>query len=268
MFSKKPVATSSGDAVSKPDNVGDADPAFGDFNRLQKIISELDERGLVLSLATFAEEALGELIEAFLIPSESSKELLRGFNAPIGTLSARNKMAYSLGLITRPQYEDIDRLRRIRNEFAHTWEPISFYEPKIINHIAALHFSTLDDAFPETPRDKIRTSLITRLLELRSTTHQINKYGQRTKLIGQHLIAGIVGELDEQIASCKKRLTELAEDLKSASGDQKRFLLAVRYSWEGKLEIVRLNAPAHRRSEIRNIQIALGALNAPPWDKN
>lgn len=242
------------------------DEVFGDLNRLQQMMRQLDERGLVLALAAFAEEALGDLIRAFLIPGEPAAQLLDGFNAPLGTFSARIKMAYSLGLVTKRQYEDLDRLRRIRNEFAHNWEPVSFVDQKIAAHITALHFSSLDDEFPASPPEKVRTSVGALLMELRSITNQINKHGRRAKLIGQHLIAGVVGELDDQIATCRMRLTELAEELKSASGDRRRFLLTVRHGWEGKLEIIRLQAPRERQHEIKNLQTELKAWNIPPED--
>jgi len=242
------------------------DEVFGNLNRLTQILGQLDERGLVLALAAFAEEALGDLIEAFLISGDPAKQLLEGFNAPLGTFSARIKMSYSLGLVTKRQYEDLDQLRKIRNEFAHKWEPISFDDQKIAAHIRALHFSSLDDVFPASPIEKVRTSLGSLLIELRSTTHQIKKRGSQAKLIGQHLIAGVVGELDDQIARCRKRLVELAEELKSASGERQRFLLQIRHQWEGKLEIVRLNAPRERQSEISKLQAELKAWNVPPED--
>lgn len=232
---------------------------FGDLNRLQAFLTHLDERGLILAIASFAEDALGDLIRTFLLPGESATQLLDGFNAPIGTFSTRIKMAYSLGLVTKRQYEDLDRLRRIRNEFAHNWEPISFADQKIAAHISALHFSTMDDEFPSSPQEKVRTSFGALLVELRSTTHQINKHGRRAKLIGAHLIAGVTGELDDQLAACRTRLTELAEELKSASGDRRRFLLTVRRNWKSKLEIVRLNAPRERQAEIRRLQAELQA---------
>lgn len=170
-------------------------------------------------------------------------------------------MAYSLGLITTQHHDDLDRLRRIRNEFAHNWEPISFADQKIAAHISALHFSTLDDEFPASAQDKVRSSFGAILLELRSTTNQIKKHGRRAKLIRQHLVAGVTGELNDQIAACRTRLTELAEELKSASGDRRRFLLTARRNWESKLEIVRLNAPSERQAEIRHLQTELQAWN-------
>jgi Mannitol repressor len=124
------------------DDQPEQEEVFGDLNRLHRFLTHLDERGLILALAAFAENALGDLIKAFLLPSECATQLLDGFNAPIGTFSTRIKMAYSLGLITNQQYEDFDRFRRIRNEFAHNWEPISFADQKIAAHISAVHFST------------------------------------------------------------------------------------------------------------------------------
>lgn len=247
------------------DEVG-KDAVFGNLNRLNQILGKLDERGLVLALAAFAEEALGDLIEAFLIPGDPAKQLLKAFNAPLGTFSARINMAYSLGLITKRQHADLDQLRRIRNEFAHNWEPMSFNDQKIAAHIRALHFSSMDDDFPTSPMGKLRTSLASLLMELRSTTNQISKRAYRAKPIGQHLIVGVVGELDDQIITCRKRLVELAEELKSASGDRRSFLLQVRHQWEGKLEIVRLNAPKDRQNEISDLQTELKAWNIPPED--
>jgi hypothetical protein len=96
--------------------------------------------------------------------------------------------------------------------------------------------------------------------------HQPASAGYRAKLIGQHLIAGVVGELDDQIAICRKRLVELAEELKSASGERRNFLLQVRHQWEGKLKIVRLNAPKDRQNEINNLQAELKAWTIPLED--
>ncbi len=248
------------------ENSTEKDEVFGDLNRLQRIMAQLDERGLILALAAFAEQALGDLLSAFFIRGDPAKQLLEGFNAPLGTFSARMKMAYSLGLITKRQYSDLDRLRKIRNEFAHSWEPRSFTDKNIATHISALNFSGLHDEFPVSAAEKVRTSLGTLPTELRSTTNQINRRGQRSSLIGHHLIAGLVGELDAQLAECRKRFVELAEELKCATGERRRFLLHMRYQWEGKLEIIRLNAPEERKRDIRNLQTEFNAWAIPPQD--
>lgn len=47
-------------------------------------------------------------------------------NAPLGTLSARTKICFCLGLITELEFHEINTIRRIRNEFAHGVHGVSF----------------------------------------------------------------------------------------------------------------------------------------------
>jgi len=235
---------------------------FSDLNRLNSMLADLDERALILSLAAFAEEALRDLIQAYLMPGESADKLLDGFNAPLGTFSARLRMADALGLLTPHQASDFDRLRKIRNEFAHNWLPVSFTDQNIASHIQALNFHSLDDHFPETPGEKVRTSISTLLLEIRLTTSQTRQRGGAV-LRGQHILAGVPGDLDEQMKKCRRRLIEIRDELHVAKGDRRRFLLASKHRWEGKLEIVRLNAGG-RNAEVRAIQAELDAWNRGP----
>jgi hypothetical protein len=77
---------------SEPKNQNDnEDGIFSELNQLTDSLRDLDDRGLVLSLSAFAEDALGSLLKAFLIESESASQLLEGFNAPLGTFSSRIK---------------------------------------------------------------------------------------------------------------------------------------------------------------------------------
>src|SRR5882724_12017155 len=62
---------------------------------------------------------LKEILVAFLMKEKIVDELFEGGNAPLGTFSSRAKLAYTLALISEPEFHDIDLIRRIRNEFAH-----------------------------------------------------------------------------------------------------------------------------------------------------
>ena len=103
--------------------------------------------------------------------------------------------------------------------------------------------------YPETSVEKVRTSLGILL---------VNQGG--ANLRGWHILAGVPSDLDEQMASCRRRLTEIVDELRSAKGDRRRFLLAAKHRWEGKLELVRLNA-GERQAEVRAIQAELNAWN-------
>lgn len=215
---------------------------FDDLNRLRELTADLDERGMVLALAAFAEEALGDLLSAFMQPGEASSALLDGFNAPLGAFSSRIKAAAALGLLTPAQQENLDRLRRIRNAFAHAWEPVSFSDQRLASHIAALHYSPLISEPPRDASEKVRALISATLTELRSTTHQIRCNGWSARTIGTHLIPGLPLGTPDQAAVCARELAEVAEALRQASGDRRAFLLAQWERWRGLLILLRGDA--------------------------
>src|SRR5690606_5590079 len=197
----------------------------------------LDDRGLILSLAAFSEEALGELLKAFMMPSDATKQLVEGFNAPLGTFSSRIKAAYALGLITKDQFLDLERLRKIRNEFAHTWKSVSLSKPKVAALIDDMSFSRLDERFPDMLSDKVRSSMSCLLIEIRSSTHQIQKNRMQAKLVGNHLMAGFPGNFDSQINSARDELRKIATNLSEAEGKKRDFYVERLHRFKDRLTL-------------------------------
>lgn len=76
-------------------------------------------RGMALIATGFIDELLRRTIEAFLVDGAAASAMLNGFNAPLGTFSARAAAATALGLLYEKEARDIERLRKIRNRFAH-----------------------------------------------------------------------------------------------------------------------------------------------------
>ena len=236
------------------------DKVFGNLNILQKSIRSLDERGLILSLAAFAEDALGLLLKAFMLPTESTKQLLDCFNAPLGTFSARIKATYSFGLITKGQYEDLEHLRKIRNEFAHSWQPIDFSHPKIAAHIKSMNYSSFDENFPETPLDKVRASISSLLIEIRSAAHQIEEQGKRVQVIGSRLMALFPGDFGEQIEAAKRDLKGFEENICEATGERLNFFRIQIDRFDVKIKLLALNAPKERQAEVMALVAAVDVL--------
>jgi hypothetical protein len=77
------------------------------------------DRGLVLFLAAQMDVYLRDVLESFLVEHKSVTELFEGPYAPLGSLSAKTKAAFVLGLITREQAARVDAVRKVRNVFAH-----------------------------------------------------------------------------------------------------------------------------------------------------
>ena len=66
------------------------------------------------------------------------KNLFEGPNAPIGSLSAKNSIAFALGVYGARARGDIDSLRNVRNAFAHLNQEIELSEQKIDKQIRSL----------------------------------------------------------------------------------------------------------------------------------
>jgi len=74
---------------------------------------------------------LAAAIEAFFVVGKTSKELLYGSRAPIGTFASRIDLAFALGLINEHEHAECHLIRKIRNEFAHRGVGLSFGDQKI-----------------------------------------------------------------------------------------------------------------------------------------
>ncbi|WP_312479441.1 MltR family transcriptional regulator [Stutzerimonas nitrititolerans] len=229
------------------------DEVFGGINLLTKSLRELDDRGLVLSLAAFAEEALGELLKAFLMPSDATAQLIEGFNAPLGTFSSRIKAAYAIGLITKEQFLDLERLRKIRNEFAHSWKPVDISKPKVAALIDSMTYSRIDDHYPESLSEKIRSSMSCLLVEVRSSTHQILKKGMKAKLVGNHLMRGFSGDFYTQIQNAREELNRIVENLEGADKKKRNFYITQLLRYKDRLTVLERPKNPEQEKAITNL---------------
>jgi DNA-binding MltR family transcriptional regulator len=98
------------------------------------------DRGCVLIVAEELDKMLKDLHMAHIEASSGANSDLRkrlfSYNGPIGHFAARIQVAYAYGLISKQTYEDLERLREIRNDAAHTSQNFSFYN--IIEKIVAM----------------------------------------------------------------------------------------------------------------------------------
>ena len=79
-------------------------------------LSKESDRGIVVIVGTVVEERLARLLREVLIQREESESFI---SRNLGGLEARAKAAYCIGVISRTEYELIQFLRRVRNDFAH-----------------------------------------------------------------------------------------------------------------------------------------------------
>ena len=103
-----------------------SEPEVEQLGRFLASFNKESDRGAALVAASMLDERLEQILMAFFIESSAAKELVSGFNAPLGTFSSRASAAAALGLIQDNEFKEITLIRKIRNEFGHGWESVSF----------------------------------------------------------------------------------------------------------------------------------------------
>jgi mannitol operon repressor len=140
----------------------------GDIGRfLHELQSETD-RGLPLVAAAVLEEKLLLALRCFFCVGKSADNLLVGYNAPLGTFSARSDACHALGLIDDFEAKEITLVRKVRNEFAHAQLGLTFESEPVRSFCASLASPMPNNLEPSalTPRFRFilaTVHLITRL---------------------------------------------------------------------------------------------------------
>jgi DNA-binding MltR family transcriptional regulator len=103
-------------------------PQLSDF--LNQVDAESD-RGVALLAASFVNAALRNCLLDHFTHAKPGRELLDDSNGPLAGLSAAAKACRALDIITDSQYERILIIRTLRNDFAHSWQPLDFSMPGV-----------------------------------------------------------------------------------------------------------------------------------------
>jgi mannitol operon repressor len=118
-------------------------PHLKSFTKYLDELNKETERGAALISAAMLDDLLAQCLSAFLIEHQDIRSLLEGFNAPLGTLSARTVAAFAVGLISDEEYKECQTLRKIRNAFAHNVH-VSFQDQNIRDLCSNLALSAKD----------------------------------------------------------------------------------------------------------------------------
>jgi DNA-binding MltR family transcriptional regulator len=154
-------------AETHPHLVGFMD-FLDDFNRET-------ERGAALAAAAMIDDQLGKIIEAFLVPNKGSYALLAGFNAPLGSFSARTAAVYGLGLVSEVEYRECELIRKVRNEFAHHIK-VSFEAEKVAGLCRQLKMSAKSYGNIEVDtRGQFTTAAVALILNLINRPHYVGQ---------------------------------------------------------------------------------------------
>lgn len=112
--------------------------------KIQQVVDRLQnesEHGCVMLAASLLDVALEKLLSAHLL-AETPATIFDG-TGTLASFSSKIDVSFYLGLISKPEQEDLHLIRKIRNHFAHELEGLSFDAQAIKQRINALHFPKL-----------------------------------------------------------------------------------------------------------------------------
>jgi len=125
--------------------IGQADEVLGDV-----VMAETD-RGAVILLTTAIEDILARRLRKEMVDLSADEDArMFGPDAPLGSFSARIRLAYALGLIDRPVARMCDLLREMRNACAHSGRAVSFKNKELRDVFAAIWSYISDELFDLT----------------------------------------------------------------------------------------------------------------------
>lgn len=121
---------------------------------LQVIFDELfrqTDRGAAIIAGSILEELLTNAIKRRLILTTKLSVSLFSFerNGAIANFAPKIDVAYAIGLIKPDLRDDLHNIRRIRNRFAHSIDPIDFKDTKVIGLCSAIRSASRELKIPK-----------------------------------------------------------------------------------------------------------------------
>ena len=155
--------------------LGQSHPHLADFESFLADFNKETDRGSALAAAAMVDDLLEKTLRAFLIENKGGHSLTTGFNAPLGSFSARIAAAFALGLILEPEYRECELIRKIRNDFAHTVK-VSFDDSAVADRCRELSFSAKDyDEVVVSIRGKFQSAVVSLILNLTNRPHYVGR---------------------------------------------------------------------------------------------
>ncbi|KAF7763329.1 hypothetical protein PUND_b0698 [Pseudoalteromonas undina] len=153
---------------------------------LSEFLSEFNkesDRGAALNAAAVLDDWLGNILGEFFADNRSGKDLISGFNAPLGTFAAKVTAAHALGLIQDNEFREITLIRKIRNEFGHSWRGVSFESDKVAHLVNQLPWcGSPEFEAKSTPRARFNSVIAILLADLMWRARLVKKERRVVKL--------------------------------------------------------------------------------------
>ena len=119
-------------------NFGDRLPSVIQF---RETLTPESDRGCALIAVAYLDETMHRLLLECLVSDEKVARTFMRPDGPLGSFSARIDCAYLLGRISPTIRRELHLIRKIRNDFGHKSEPITFDYPPVASRCNELQYS-------------------------------------------------------------------------------------------------------------------------------
>lgn len=118
-----------------------------DGRRFYTLLNEAQDVSMIVVAVGYLDACLASLLAKHFQKGSVSDGLLDSRTGPLGSFSARARLAYALGLIAKSMYQDLQVLAELRNEVAHHHFALEFSEPSVSSQCDQLRYvAELKDA--------------------------------------------------------------------------------------------------------------------------
>jgi len=115
-------------------------------------MQRMSEMGLAMITVSSLDDQLGVLLESFFVEDQKDADQILEYPGALSTFGARIELAFLLGLISSRERRLLNLIRKIRNDFAHEANLVSFPQSRV--------------SFSQSPiKDRCRELDITKIVE-------------------------------------------------------------------------------------------------------
>jgi hypothetical protein len=195
------------------------DPTFGDLPAMEQEFYGEADRAVVILQASMVESILENAIAQRMrhdLKEETKKEIFE-FEGPIGTFSAKITVAYALGIFGSITRRDLDLIRLMRNQFAHSRKPLKFSISVVTNVCAQLRL-------PDVAGVSLTPTALLRI----SRTEKVDLKNPKTRYVTccHSIAAHLLEFIEDQKTAIQKKATSKIQHCDATLG--RAFIIAIK----------------------------------------
>ena len=107
--------------MSKKPQIPEVETLSEESKHLYEILNSESDLACVLIATSYLDYALASLLKRYFIETSIVSKLLDPPSGALSTFASRSDLAYSLGLIPKGLYQNLQTIGKIRNTFAHSY---------------------------------------------------------------------------------------------------------------------------------------------------